>query len=78
MFGAEPEGRVIRVDSMQRPERHIVKKWHVLIAGAGTLAPTELYGRAIIADERLVGKYVGQDTLRIEFAEPDGDEALFA
>lgn len=78
MFGAEPEGRVIRVDSMQRPERHLVKKWHVLIAGAGTLAPTELYGRAIIADERLVGKYVGQDTLRIEFADPEGDEALFA
>jgi hypothetical protein len=78
MFAAEPEGRVIRVDSMQRPERHLVRKWDVLIAGAGTLAPTELYGRALIADDRLVGKYVGQDTLRIEFQDPDGDDALFA
>ena len=78
MFSAEPEGRVIRRDSMQRPERHLVRKWDVLIAGAGTLAPTELYGRALIADERLVGKYVGQDSLRIEFNEPDSDEALFA
>ncbi|MFO0570171.1 MAG: hypothetical protein U0263_31295 [Polyangiaceae bacterium] len=78
MFAAEPVGRVIRRDSMQHPERHEVKKWHVLVAGAGTLAPTELYGRAIVADGRLVGKYIGQDSLRIEFAEPDGDEALFA
>lgn len=78
MFASEPEGRVIRRDSMQHPERHLVEKGHVLIAGAGTLAPTELYGRALIADDRLAGKYVGQDTLRLEFKEPEGDVALFA
>src|SRR5450755_518479 len=43
MFAAEPAGRVVRIDSMQHPERHVVRKWHVLVAGAGTLAPTELY-----------------------------------
>lgn len=78
MFAAEPEGRVIRRDSMQHPERHFVKKWDVLVAGAGTLAPTELYGRALIADARLAGKYVGQDTLKLEFNAPQSDEALFA
>lgn len=78
MFAAEPEGRVIRIDSMQRPERHLVEKWDVLIAGAGTLAPTELYGRALIADDRLVGRYVGQDSMRLRFKEPQSDEALFA
>jgi hypothetical protein len=77
MFAAEPQGRVIRRDSMQHPERHEVRRWHVLIAGAGTLAPTELYGRAIIADGRLAGKFVGQDTLIIQFEEPDADISLF-
>src|SRR5262245_47826919 len=43
MFAAEPHGRFIRRDSMQHPERYEVKRWQVLIAGAGTLAPTELY-----------------------------------
>jgi|SRR5208282_4745843 len=77
MFAAEPQGRFIRRDSMQHPERHEVHRWHVLIAGAGTLAPTELYGRAIIADGRLVGKSVGQDTLRIVFSRPEDDFSLF-
>jgi hypothetical protein len=77
MFAAEPQGRFIRRDSMQHPERHEVKRWHILIAGAGTLAPTELYGRAIIADGRLAGKFVGQDTLIIEFEEPEADFSLF-
>jgi len=78
MFAAEPRGRMIRRDSMLRPERHEVRRWQVLIAGAGTLAPTELYGRAILADGRLAGKFVGQDTLIIEFAEPEADISLFA
>lgn len=78
MFAAEPQGRIIRRDSMEHPERHEVQKWQVLIAGAGTLAPTELYGRAIIADDRLVGKYVGQDSLIIKFKEPGSDASLFA
>ncbi len=78
MFAAEPQGRVIRRDSMKRPERHEVRRWQVLIAGAGTLAETELYGRAIIADNRLAGKCAGQDTLIIEFAEPEADISLYA
>src|SRR5262249_7457635 len=43
----------------------------------GTLAPTELYGRAIIADDRLAGKFVGQDTLILKFEAPEDDLSLF-
>ncbi len=59
MFSAEPAGRVVRSDSMTRPERHQVQRWQVLIAGAGTLGETELYGRSIIA-----GRAAGREVRR--------------
>lgn len=77
MFAAEPAGRVIRRDSMARPDRHLVKKWQVLISGAGTLGENELYGRAIIADDRLAGAYVGPHAMVLTFREPGGELALF-
>lgn len=77
MFAAEPSGRVIRMDSMARPERHEVKRGQVLIAGAGTLGPYELFGRSLIADARLEGKYVGPDSMTLVFSEPDSDQSLF-
>ena len=78
MFAAEPRGRVIRRDSMHRPEAHLVERGHVLIAGAGTLGENELYGRSLLADVRLVGKYVGPDSMTLVFEEPDSDIVLFA
>ena len=78
MFLAEPSGRVIRRDSMARPERHLVKRWQVLLAGAGTLGESELYGRAILADVRLAGSYVGPDAVALTFKEPEADQSLFA
>lgn len=77
MFAAEPSGRVIRRDSMKHPERHEIKKWQILIAGAGTLGETELYGRSLVADGRLVGKYVGPHAMVLTFKEPGGDLNLF-
>lgn len=65
MFATEPAGRVIRIDSMSKPERHEVKRWQILIAGVGTLGETELYGRSIIADDRLVGKFVTEDAFTL-------------
>jgi hypothetical protein len=53
MFAAEPFGRTIRRDSMPRPTNHEVKKWQLLIAGAGQMSGNNLFGRTIIADERL-------------------------
>lgn len=77
MFAAEPIGRVIRVDSMQEPARHLVTRGQVLIAGAGTLGDNELYGRAILADGRHVGKYVGPHSMSLHFEQPDEDFSLF-
>ena len=76
MFAAEPSGRVIRRDSMPVPENHEIKRWQVLIAGAGTLGETELYGRALIADSRLVGRYVGPDAMVLNLLEPGADLSL--
>lgn len=78
MFAAEPRGRVIRRDSMREPEKHLIERGQVLIAGAGTLGENELYGRAILADERLAGKYVGPDSMTLVFEDPDTDLSHFA
>lgn len=78
MFAAEPRGRVVRRDSMREPDKHLIERGQVLIAGAGTLGENELYGRAILADERLPGKYVGPDSMTLVFEDPDDDFSLFA
>lgn len=77
MFAAEPSGRWIRRDSMSKPERYEIRPWQILVAGAGTLGENELYGRSIIADNRLVGRYVGQDTLVLGFDPPGSDINLY-
>lgn len=77
MFASEPAGRVIRRDSLAEPEKHQIRRGQILIAGAGTLGETELYGRSIIADGRLAGKYVGPDAMVLDFEDPDSDESLY-
>lgn len=77
MFAAEPAGRTIRLDSMTRPERHRVRRWQVLIAGAGTLGENELYGRSIIADGRLVDRFVGPHAMVLTFADEGGPLNLY-
>src|SRR5262245_54063490 len=77
MFSTEPSGRVIRRDSMPDPDAHRVCKWQILLAGAGTLGANELFGRAIIADHRLVDKYVGPDAVSLTFKEPGGVDNLY-
>jgi hypothetical protein len=70
MFSTEPCGRIIRRDSIPKPDAHRIRKWQLLIAGAGTLGENELYGRSIVADERHNGKYVGPDAVVLTFHEP--------
>lgn len=77
MFAAEPEGRVIRRDSMPRSEDHEVNLWQVLIAGAGQMSEGNLFGRSIIADDRLVGKFLGPHAVGLTFAEPGSDVNLW-
>lgn len=77
MFMAEPEGRVIRRDSMQRPEHHVVEPWQILISGAGQMEEGNLFGRSIIADRRLTGKYLGGHAVRLSFESPGSDVNLW-
>jgi hypothetical protein len=78
MFATEPTGRIIRRDCIPKPEAHRVHRWQVLIAGAGTLGENELYGRSIIADGRLDGRYVGPDAMVMNFKSPGSPESLYA
>jgi hypothetical protein len=77
MFAAETEGRIIRGDAILRLEDHRLYRWQILIAGAGTLGETELYGRSIIVDERLAGKIIGPHAIRLTFPQPGDDINLF-
>lgn len=78
MFATEPSGRFIRRDCIPKPEAHMVHWGQVLIAGAGTLGENELYGRSIIADGRLNGRYVGPDAMVMTFRSPGSPESLYA
>lgn len=77
MFAADPRGRVIRMDSMRKPEIHRIERGQVLIAGAGTLGENELFGRSLLADNRLAGKFVGPDSMTLVFEDPGSDLSLF-
>lgn len=77
MFSAEPVGRHVREDCLVSPERHLIQRWQILVAGAGTLGENELYGRPIIADGRLAGKYVAYHALDLKFEEPGSVINLF-
>ncbi len=78
MFAAEPHGRRIRLDSMPKPEKHRVHRWQILVAGAGQMGDGNLFGRSILADDRLSGKFLGPDTVALTFHEPGSDENLWA
>jgi hypothetical protein len=76
-FAAEPLGRIIRKDSMPHADRHLVRRWQILISGAGQMAEGNLFGRSIIADARIEGCFIGPDTFAIEFEEPGSDLNLW-
>jgi hypothetical protein len=78
MFAAEPAGRVIRRDSMPRPEKHLVRRWDILIAGAGQMHDGTLFGRSIIADGRLVDGYLGPHAVALRFEDAGGPENMWA
>lgn len=67
IFSTEPACRVIRRDSMPRPERHVVQDGQVLIAAAGQVGQSTLFGHCVIADSRLVGKYLGPHVFALTF-----------
>lgn len=78
MFSSEPAGSWLRRDSFAHPERHEIRKWQVLISGAGQMHEGTLFGQAIVADDRLTGKYVGGDAVNLTFHREGGPENLAA
>ncbi|NJR48199.1 MAG: hypothetical protein HC780_00280 [Leptolyngbyaceae cyanobacterium CSU_1_3] len=69
MFAAEPTGRIVRRDLMPDAEARRIKHGQILIAGAGQMDETNLFGRSIIADDRLAGKVLCGDGIIL-----NGDE----
>lgn len=54
-----------------------MKRWQVLIAGAGQMAEGNLFGRSIIADARLAGRFLGPHAVALTFGEPGSDTNLW-
>ena len=77
MFATEPACRIIRKDSLPRPAAHYVHDGQILIAGAGQMGEATLFGRAILADARLSGKYLGPDVLALTPVAKENDYALY-
>ncbi|MCU0647282.1 MAG: hypothetical protein MUF00_04770 [Gemmatimonadaceae bacterium] len=73
VFAAEPACRVIRRDSMPRPDNHLVRRGQILIAAAGQMGESTLFGRCMLADGRLAGKYLGPDVLALTFRDEAKD-----
>ncbi|MFT3769606.1 MAG: hypothetical protein QM820_29575 [Minicystis sp.] len=76
-FASEPSGRIVRFDCLPDRSKQIVKKWQILIAGAGQMGEGNLFGRSIIADGRLEGMCTGPDTLALAFDNPGSSDNLW-
>lgn len=77
IFAAEPSGRVVRRDSMPRPDQHRVLRGQLLFAGAGQMGASTLFGRCVVADARLDGMYLGPDIIAVNLKKPEV-EGLYA
>lgn len=73
MFASEPIPRWIRGDVLKNLGDHRVEPHQVLVAGAGTLGEHEIFGRSVIADDRLAGSVVGPDALALWPASPGSE-----
>lgn len=76
MFAAEPSGRVVRRELMPNPEARRIKRGQILIAGAGQMEETNLFGRSILSDNRLIGKVLCGDGIMLN-GDEEGDEFLY-
>jgi hypothetical protein len=77
IFAAEPEGRVIRGDLMPFVDDLRIRRGDVLMAGAGQMGEATLFGRSIIADDRLAGRLAAGDVMIVRFEAPDSSLSLY-
>lgn len=77
VFASEPSGRRIRGDLMAFVEELRIRRGDILIAGAGQIGESTLFGRAIIADGRLSGNLAAGDLMVLRFENADSNLALY-
>jgi hypothetical protein len=76
MFASEPRGRVVRRELMPNPDARRIQPGQILIAGAGQMEETNLFGRSIISDARLIGKVLCGDAIMLKGNE-NSDQFLY-
>ncbi|MCC6874428.1 MAG: hypothetical protein IT378_09015 [Sandaracinaceae bacterium] len=76
-FACEPAGRWIRGDLMPFVGELRIERGDILVAGAGQIGPSTMFGRSVIADARLAGKLAAGDLLSLRGGGVEDDELLF-
>lgn len=77
-YAIEPQGKWIRTPESNDLAKLTIRRGDILIAGAGQVGATTLFGRPVIADSRLVGCILGGDTLALNPKTPRIGALLFA
>jgi hypothetical protein len=62
-YALEPQGKWVRGDAVSDLSKLRIVPGDLLLAGAGQVGPTTLFGRPVLADARLAGAILGGDTL---------------
>lgn len=77
-YAIEPQGKWIRAPENNDLAKLTIRRGDILIAGAGQVGETTLFGRPVIADSRLVNCILGGDTLALTPKSPRIGALLFA
>jgi len=77
IFHAEPIGRVVKRDRISFADNIEIAENDILLAGAGQIGDTTLFGRAVLADRRLVGKLAAGDNFIIRFSKSNSAMAMY-
>jgi type I restriction enzyme S subunit len=77
-YALEPQGKWVRPDVVPSIERLKIAHGDLLLAGAGQVGETTLFGRPVIADRRLAESILGGDTLVLRSPDRRQVALLFA
>src|SRR5260221_5948835 len=76
-FASEPTGRWIRGDLMRFVEDLRIERGDILLAGAGQIGRSTLFGRSVLADARLAGKLAAADLMVLRGGGLTDEDLLF-
>jgi len=77
-FATEPSGRWVRGDLIRVLDDLRIRRGDVLVAGAGQIGISTLFGRSILADARLEGRIAAADVMILRGAGTGDDNILYA